>query len=125
MDKQAWRAVILLNYPDDAHREQGRSDIAEIAKLDPPITDLDTLELLHSSLREIPGFEDTVRTLWEKAAKAKPHDVEIQSAWFSRAFDAGDWKAAQKVRTSYTRTVWNCKRRKELTVRPGRDESSS
>ncbi|KAL1972383.1 hypothetical protein VTN31DRAFT_6797 [Thermomyces dupontii] len=97
---RAWRAVILLHYPDDAHREQGRTDIAEITKLDPPITDLDTLELLHSSLREIPGFEDTVRTLWEKAAKAKPQDVKIQSAWFSRAFDAGDWKAAQKAAMS-------------------------
>jgi hypothetical protein len=39
-----------------------------------------------------------MRTLWEKAAKAKPRDLEIQTRWFTNAFEDGDWKSAQKVR---------------------------
>lgn len=35
--------------------------------------------------------------IWEKAAKAKPHDQDLQLRWFSLGFEAADWKTAQKV----------------------------
>lgn len=38
-----------------------------------------------------------MRALWEKAAKAKPQDLEVQMRWFTYAFEGGDWKSAQKV----------------------------
>jgi N-terminal acetyltransferase B complex non-catalytic subunit len=40
-----------------------------------------------------------MRSLWEKAAKAKPQDLEVQLRWFSYAFEGDDWKSAQKVST--------------------------
>jgi N-terminal acetyltransferase B complex non-catalytic subunit len=48
-------------------------------------------------LVRIPGQDGTVRALWEKAAKTRPQELEIQSKWFSMAFEADDWKTAQKV----------------------------
>lgn len=38
-----------------------------------------------------------MRGLWEKAAKAKPQDLEIQMRWFTYAFEGDNWKSAQKV----------------------------
>jgi N-terminal acetyltransferase B complex non-catalytic subunit len=52
---------------------------------------------LQETLQKIGGQEDTMRSLWEKAAKAKPQDLEVQLRWFSYAFEADDWKSAQKV----------------------------
>lgn len=43
-----------------------------------------------------------MRSLWEKAAKAKPQDLEVQLRWFSYAFEADDWKSAQKVSAALT-----------------------
>ncbi|XHG00685.1 hypothetical protein AWENTII_004114 [Aspergillus wentii] len=41
-----------------------------------------------------------MRSLWEKASKAKPQDQEIQMKWFRYAFEGDDWKSAQKAAMS-------------------------
>lgn len=41
--------------------------------------------------------EEAKRSLWEKAAKAKPQELEIQMRWFTYSFENDDWKTAQKV----------------------------
>lgn len=41
--------------------------------------------------------EEAKRGLWEKAAKAKPQELEIQMRWFTYSFENDDWKTAQKV----------------------------
>lgn len=94
---QAWKAHILFLHPDQTHSQQGIAATLDICKLEPPTTDLDTIDLLSSTLRAIPGHDVTARSLWEKAAKAKPQDHEIQSQWFIRSFEGEDWKSAQKV----------------------------
>lgn len=48
------------------------------------------------------GQADTMRSLWEKAAKAKPQDLDLQMRWFTYAFEGDDWKSAQKVSCSET-----------------------
>jgi N-terminal acetyltransferase B complex non-catalytic subunit len=40
---------------------------------------------------------DLRSALWEKAAKAKPQDLDLQMRWFMDGFDSQDWKSAQKV----------------------------
>lgn len=50
--------------------------------------------------------EDTKRSLWEKAAKAKPQDLEIQMRWFTYAFENDDWKSAQKVRLDLQEDIY-------------------
>lgn len=62
-------------------------------------------------MRLDPELQPTIHTLWERAAKAKPRDLEIQSRWFSNAVEVGDWKVAQKVgdslRYTYqTKIIW-------------------
>ncbi|KAH3207645.1 hypothetical protein KXW62_006364 [Aspergillus fumigatus] len=96
----AWKAEILYRHADDAHRQRGLTETLELCKLEPPTTDLDTLEILQETLQKIGGQEDTMRSLWEKAAKAKPQDLEVQLRWFSYAFEADDWKSAQKAAMS-------------------------
>ncbi|EED15274.1 cytoskeleton organisation protein (Dec1), putative [Talaromyces stipitatus ATCC 10500] len=97
---RAWKAHILFLHPDQTHSRQGIAATLEICKLDPPTTDLDTIDLLNSTLNSIKGHEDTARGLWEKAAKTKPQDHEIQSQWFIRSFEGEDWKSAQKAAMS-------------------------
>jgi N-terminal acetyltransferase B complex non-catalytic subunit len=100
---QAWKAHILFLHPDTAHSQQGIAATLDLCKLDPPTTDLDTIDLLNSTLKAIRGHDETARGLWEKAAKAKPQDHEIQSQWFTRSFEGEDWKSAQKVRVKISR----------------------
>lgn len=57
--------------------------------------------------------EDAKRGLWEKAAKAKPQELEIQMRWFTYAFENDDWKSAQKV--SAATEVFEKKRKKKKT----------
>ncbi|PKX93059.1 MDM20/NAA25 family protein [Aspergillus novofumigatus IBT 16806] len=97
---KAWKAEILYRHADDAHRQRGLAETLELCKLEPPTTDLDTLEILQETLQKIGGQEDTMRSLWEKAAKAKPQDLEVQLRWFSYAFEGDDWKSAQKAAMS-------------------------
>lgn len=95
---QAWRAHVLYLHPDETHSQQGIAATLDLCRLEPPTTDLDTLELLHSTLSQLKGHDDVARAIWEKAAKAKPQELEIQSRWFSVSFEADAWKSAQKVR---------------------------
>lgn len=105
---KAWKAHILFLHPDQMHAQQGIAATLDICKLDPPTTDLDTIDLLSSTLKAIPGHDVTARTLWEKAAKAKPQDHEIQSQWFIRAFEGEDWRSAQKVSADISeRRLWS------------------
>ncbi|KAH8693616.1 putative cytoskeleton organization protein [Talaromyces proteolyticus] len=97
---RAWRAQILYLHPDETHSKQGIAATLELCRAEPPTTDLDTLEMLHSTLRQLSGHDDTARGIWEKAAKTKSQDLEIQTQWFSMSFDADDWKSAQKAAMS-------------------------
>ncbi|KAL1858493.1 hypothetical protein Plec18170_002692 [Paecilomyces lecythidis] len=97
---RAWKAHILFRHTDETHHQRGIVETLDLCDLDPPTTDLDTLDILYQTLRKLDGHEGTMRTLWEKAAKAKPQDFEIQMRWFTYAFDGGDWKSAQKAAMS-------------------------
>lgn len=73
------------------------TETLELCKAEPPATDLETLDILQQTLEKMSDQEDTKRGLWEKAAKAKPQELEIQMRWFTYAFEYDDWKSAQKV----------------------------
>lgn len=97
---KAWKAHILFRHSDEAHHRRGVEETLELCNQEPPTTDLDALDLLCQTLRKLGGYDATMRTLWEKAAKAKPRDLEIQTRWFTNAFEDGDWKSAQKAAMS-------------------------
>lgn len=82
---------------DEAHHQRGIAETLEVCKAEPPTTDLETLDILFQTLQKMDGHADTRSMLWEKAAKAKPKDLELQIRWFQSAFEDDDWKSAQKV----------------------------
>lgn len=94
---KAWKANILFNHPDDAHKKRGVTESLELCSAKPPITDLDTLDMLYSTLKKLGEHAEAARDLWQKAAKQKPHGLDIQLKWFNLACEVGDWKTAQKV----------------------------
>ena len=82
---------------DETHHNRGITETLEICQSEPPITDLETLEILITTLKKLDGHDETQSSLWEKATKAKPLDHEIQMRWFSYAFEEDDWKSSQKA----------------------------
>ncbi|KAI5302990.1 hypothetical protein KEM56_000142 [Ascosphaera pollenicola] len=96
----AWRANILCAHKDAASKERGINETLELCRAEPPVSDLDTIELLCENLRLDNEHKSTIHTLWERAAKVKPQDFEIQYRWFYNAMEAGDWKVAQKAAMS-------------------------
>ncbi|BCR92013.1 MDM20/NAA25 family protein [Aspergillus chevalieri] len=97
---RAWKAHILFRHADEAHHKRGVTETLELCKAEPPATDLETLDILQQTLEKMNDQEDTKRGLWEKAAKAKPQELEIQMRWFTYAFENDDWKSAQKAAMS-------------------------
>ncbi|KAJ5556414.1 hypothetical protein N7494_000329 [Penicillium frequentans] len=97
---KAWKAHVLFRMADEAHHQRGIAETLEVCKAEPPINDLDTLDILFQTLQKMDGHAETRSMLWEKAAKAKPKDLELQMRWFQSAFEDDDWKSAQKATMS-------------------------
>ncbi|KAL4873208.1 hypothetical protein BDV12DRAFT_98695 [Aspergillus spectabilis] len=97
---KAWRAQILLRHADEAHHQRGTAETLQLCKADPAVTDLDTLDILYETLQKMGGQDETIRGIWERAAKAKPQLRDIQTRWFNIAFEGNDWKSAQKAAMS-------------------------
>ncbi|CEJ59380.1 hypothetical protein PMG11_08005 [Penicillium brasilianum] len=97
---KAWKAHILWRHADEAHHKRGIDETLELCKAEPPTTDIDTLDILFKTLQKLDGQDATRSNLWERAAKAKPQDLEIQGRWFTYAFESNDWKSAQKAAMS-------------------------
>ncbi|KNG84116.1 cytoskeleton organization protein (Dec1) [Aspergillus nomiae NRRL 13137] len=94
---KAWKAHILYRHADETHRQRGIAETLDLCKAEPPATDLDTLDILYQTLKRMGDQAETTRTLWERASKAKPQDLELQMRWFTYAFEGDDWKSAQKA----------------------------
>lgn len=77
----------------------------DLCNLEPPISDVDALDMLHQTLKKIGGHEDTVRTIWERAAKVQPQKLELQTRWFNHCSERCDWKNAQKVSHRIDRNI--------------------
>ena len=95
---KAWRAHVLILHPDTKSHRRGVEETLTLCNSEPATTDLDTVEMLCDSLRQIKGHAATIEAVWERAAKGKPQDLEIQLRWFEYAFEEDGWKSAQKVR---------------------------
>ncbi|KAJ6030340.1 uncharacterized protein N7446_000599 [Penicillium canescens] len=97
---KAWKANVLFNHTDEAHKKRGIAETLELCKSEPPVTDLDTLDTLRRTLQKMDDQTDLRSALWERAAKAKPQDHDLQMRWFTDGFEGRDWKSAQKAAMS-------------------------
>ncbi|PGH15870.1 hypothetical protein AJ80_05401 [Polytolypa hystricis UAMH7299] len=97
---KAWKAHILFTHVDDAHRQRGVAETLELCRTEPPVTDIDALDMISRTLEGEDQYTGTARETWQKAAKAKPQELDIQLRWFNLACEVGDWKTAQKAAMS-------------------------
>ncbi|KAJ5608161.1 hypothetical protein N7537_004780 [Penicillium hordei] len=98
--KQAWKANVLFNHADETHKKKGIAETLELCNADPPISDLDSLDILHRTLQKMDDHTELRSAIWERAAKAKPQDHALQMRWFKFGYEAADWKSAQKAAMS-------------------------
>lgn len=77
----------------------------ELCNLEPPVSDIDALDMLQQTLKRMGDHEDTMRTIWERAAKVKPQQLELQTKWFNHSSERCDWKNAQKVSHSIDENI--------------------
>ncbi|EGC45638.1 cytoskeleton organization protein [Histoplasma capsulatum var. duboisii H88] len=93
---RAWKAYILFSHVDDVHRRRGISETLELCRTEPPVSDIEALNILYTTLKGLDEHVETTRAIWERATKAKPQALDIQLRWFNLALEKGDWKTAQK-----------------------------
>ncbi|PGH03515.1 hypothetical protein AJ79_07350 [Helicocarpus griseus UAMH5409] len=97
---RAWKAYILFKHADDVHHKRGVSETLELCRIEPPVSDIDALNMIYTTLKDLDEHAGTARDIWQKAAKAKPQALDIQLRWFTLASEIGDWKTAQKAAMS-------------------------
>ncbi|KAG5290159.1 cytoskeleton organization protein [Histoplasma ohiense] len=97
---RAWKAYILFSHVDDVHRRRGISETLELCRMEPPVSDIEALNILYTTLKGLDEHVEMTRAIWERAAKAKPQALDIQLRWFNLALEKGDWKTAQKAAMS-------------------------
>ncbi|KAJ5787175.1 hypothetical protein N7457_002165 [Penicillium paradoxum] len=98
--KQAWKANVLFSHTDEAHKKRGILETLELCNAEPPISDIDSLDILYRTLRKMDDHIELRSAIWERAAKAKPQDHSLQMRWFTFGYESGDWKSAQKAAMS-------------------------
>ncbi|EEP79941.1 predicted protein [Uncinocarpus reesii 1704] len=94
---KAWKANILFHHADEGHRRRGITEALELCNSTPAIADIEALDMIQNTLVSFDEYTETLRALWQNAAKAKPQDEDIQLRWFTLASEANDWKTAQKA----------------------------
>lgn len=86
-----------MSSPEAGRKTQGAAESRTLCKRTPPVTDPSALLMLERCLRAVGAEDLSTAKLWMNAARARPHDVELQENWMIANFDAGDWKQAQSV----------------------------
>ncbi|KAJ5194007.1 N-acetyltransferase B complex non-catalytic subunit [Penicillium cf. griseofulvum] len=85
---------------NETHKKKGIAETLALCNVDPPISDLDSLDILHRTLQKMDDHTELRSAIWERAAKAKSQDHALQMRWFMFGYEAGDWKSAQKAAMS-------------------------
>ncbi|KAL6250282.1 hypothetical protein RBB50_002583 [Rhinocladiella similis] len=95
---QALRAFVLVSHPEPTHHARGRTEVLELCKRNPPITEPEAIYQLQDALRALDIEPDGERMkLWERATTAKANDKDLLMRWINQAIGLSDWRSAQKV----------------------------
>lgn len=96
--RQALRAFVLVSHPEPTHHARGRTEVLELCKRNPPITEPEAIYQLQDALRALDIEPDGERMkLWERATTAKANDKDLLMRWINQAIGLSDWRSAQKV----------------------------
>lgn len=94
--KQAVKAFVLVNHADKSQHDRGKTEVLDLCKRSPPVTEPEAIYQLQTALKTI-SLHDETSKLWERALTAKKDDKDLYTRWLNQAIADSDWRSAQKV----------------------------
>jgi N-terminal acetyltransferase B complex non-catalytic subunit len=108
--EQALKAFVLVNLPEKAHHDRGKTEILDLCKRNPPITEPEAIYQMQDALMCLSLKEEEGPKIWERAVIAKQNDKDLYTRWLNQAIADSDWLSAQKVWLHGQ--FYECKRRR-------------
>lgn len=94
---QALRAFVLVNHPEKSQHTRGRTEVLDLCKRNPPITEPEAIYQMQDALKTLSLREVEGPKLWERAVTAKQNDQDLYVRWLNQAIADDNWFSAQKV----------------------------
>ncbi len=108
--EQALKAFVLVNLPEKAQHERGKTEVLDLCKRNPPITEPEAIYQMQDALKCLSLKEEEGPKIWERAVTAKQNDKDLYTRWLNQAIADSDWLSAQKVWLHGQ--FYECKRRR-------------
>ncbi|KAK7885662.1 hypothetical protein LTR67_010013 [Exophiala xenobiotica] len=93
----ALKAFVLVNLPEKAHHDRGKTEILDLCKRNPPITEPEAIYQMQDALKCLSLKEEEGPKIWERAVIAKQNDKDLYTRWLNQAIADSDWLSAQKA----------------------------
>ncbi|KAK5536871.1 hypothetical protein LTR25_005546 [Vermiconidia calcicola] len=106
----ALKAFVLVNLSEKAHHDRGKTEILDLCKRNPPITEPEAIYQMQDALKCLSLKEEEGPKIWERAVIAKQNDKDLYTRWLNQAIADNDWLSAQKVWLHGQ--FYECKRRR-------------
>jgi len=95
--EQALKAFVLVNLPEKAQHERGKTEVLDLCKRNPPITEPEAIYQMQDALKCLSLKEEEGPKIWERAVTAKQNDKDLYTRWLNQAIADSDWLSAQKA----------------------------
>ncbi|EXJ79045.1 hypothetical protein A1O3_08546 [Capronia epimyces CBS 606.96] len=92
----ALKAFVLVNQPDKAQHDRGQTEVLDLCKRSPAVTDPEAIYQLQDALKSL-SLRDEGPKLWERAVTAKQNDKDLYMRWLNQAVLDNNWISAQKA----------------------------
>ena len=92
---------MLLACSDVTRQEQGAGELDALMARSPPIADVDVLTAIHDFASFRDDSRDVFKSIWVRAAKARPQDKRLVKTWFERMFLSRQYREAQEASIAY------------------------
>ncbi|KEF53836.1 uncharacterized protein A1O9_10238 [Exophiala aquamarina CBS 119918] len=93
----ALKAFVLVNQADEKQHDRGHSEVLDLCKRNPPITEPEAIYQLHHALRALSLYKEEGPKLWERAVGSTQDNKDLYIRWLNEAIAESNWLSAQKV----------------------------
>ncbi|KAI1614285.1 N-acetyltransferase B complex non catalytic subunit-domain-containing protein [Exophiala viscosa] len=93
----ALKAFVQVNHPEKAQHDRGHTEVLDLCKRNPPITDPDAIYQMQDALKSLSLREVEGPKLWERAVTVKQNDKDLYIRWLNQAIADNNWLSAQKA----------------------------
>ena len=97
MISQAYKAGLLLEFPEQARKQQGRKELDSLLDREPPITEPRAIQTLQAFAELRNDSDSRIQNLWAQAVKVRPQDSNLYNEWFFSRFWIQDLRGAQQA----------------------------